>query len=98
MDFKRVLIVLLLSCSCLICHAQERVILDHEYGKNEYIDDRTASNKEYFGWAYTGASYSDAVWRIARITYTGTTFVLEWADSDQLFNNKMSEYELYTYG
>ena len=97
MDVKRVIAMVILLSICSLSYAQERVIVDRDYYKNEYIDDKTASNKEYFGWSYPGASYSDSVWRICRLTYTGTTFVVEWASGDHEFTHKMSEYELLTY-
>ena len=97
MDVKRGIVLVLLALCCTCAVAQERVILDTDYYKNEYINDKDNANKEYYAWAITGTAYTDARWRICRITYDGTTFVLQWADSNRNFDNVLSNYELLTY-
>ena len=52
-----------------------------------YDDDKTANNKEYFGWAKPNTATSVASWKIMRITYTGNNFVLDWAGGTQLYNS-----------
>ena len=94
---KKLISTLCLLILCTSCLAQERVIVDKEYYKLEYIDDKTASNKEYFGWALPGTAYTDAMWKVMRITYTGTHFVIEWADGNQNFDNIIYNYESLSY-
>lgn len=65
--------------------------------KIEYDDDKTANNKEYFGWAKIGSATSAAVWKIMRITYTGNDFVIEWCDGDFLYNNVFDNRASLTY-
>ena len=85
---KLISIVLLLFIS-VTCLAQQKVIIQKEYYTLEYDDDIAGSNIEYFGWsAFSGATESQAVWRIMRITYSGTDFIIQWADGNQNFDNK----------
>jgi hypothetical protein len=77
--------------------AQERVIIDTKYEKIEYIDDKTANSKEYFAWALIGTAYNAARWKIMRITYTGNTYVVEFADGNTNYDNTLSNYPTLTY-
>ena len=93
--FSLVLAVIVLFASIGYC--QEQVIIKKEYYKFEYIDDKTANNKEYFAWALIGSAYTDARWRIMRISYTGNDFVIQYADGDTEFNNVIANYPTLTY-
>lgn len=41
----------------------------------------------YKGWAVIGTENSDAVWKIARYTFTGDDLVVEWADGNNNYDN-----------
>jgi len=62
-----------------------------------YDDDKTANNKEYFGWAPTNVATSAAVWKIMRITYTDNDFIIEFADGNSLYDNVWDNRASLTY-
>lgn len=49
--------------------------------------DEATSTVTYVGEAATGTATSSALWRIKRLTQSGTVLLIEWADGDGLFNN-----------
>ena len=61
------------------------------------IDVGETSRVVYEGWAVNkGASTSDAVWKISKTSWSATsstsqTFVVEWLDSNELYDNKWTE-------
>jgi hypothetical protein len=50
------------------------------------VDD-ASSTVTYVGEAQTGSSELSAVWRIKKLTTTGTVLSIEWADGNQQFDN-----------
>ena len=52
-----------------------------------YDDDKTANNKEYFGWAQLDSLEGSTVWKILRITYSGNDWTLEYADGNSNYDN-----------
>ena len=83
-----ILIIGLLILPVISSYAQSQsVTVIKNIEKILYDDDKTANNKEYFGWAKPNSATSSAVWKIMRITYTGNDFVLEWAGGTQLYNS-----------
>ena len=47
-----------------------------------------SSNLIYFGSALPGSAKAAAVWRIAKLTYSGTDMTdLQWADGNSQFDN-----------
>lgn len=99
MGIKRVIIFLLLLIGiCVTCYSQEYVKIKKDYYTNEYDDDKTLNNCEYFGWsAFAGATESQAVWKIMKITYSGNDFIIQWANGNQDFSNKWEERATLTY-
>ena len=82
------LLILLLTLSPILVYAQtQSVTVIKNIEKILYDDDKSANNKEYFGWAKTGTATSAASWKIMRITYTGNDYVVEWAGGTQLYNS-----------
>ncbi len=65
--------------------------------KIEYDDDITGNSKEYFGWARKDSATTSAVWKIMRITYTGSDFVIEWAGGTEQYIFKWSERTTLSY-
>jgi len=53
-----------------------------------YDDDKSANNKEYFGWAKPNTATSESKWKIMRITYSGNDFTVEFADGNSLYDNE----------
>ena len=51
------------------------------------VFDGNSSSVQYVGEAATGSSEADPVWRIKRLSYTGGTIKITWADGDDLFDN-----------
>lgn len=49
--------------------------------------DEASSTVTYVGEAAVGSSLSTALWRIKRLTQSGTVLLIEWADGDSNFNN-----------
>lgn len=99
MGIKRIIAVLVLLVILVpSCFAQEYVKIERDYYTIEYDDDITGNNVEYFGWAsFFGATETQAVWRIMRITYSGTDFIVQWCDGDQDFNNSWQDRATLTY-
>lgn len=96
--FLIVLTVFFFITSFLPLYAQtQSVQIVKKTEKIEYDDDKTANNKEYFGWAKIGSATSAAVWKIMRITYTGNDFVLDWADGNMLYDNSWDNRSSLTY-
>lgn len=85
---KLALSILIIFCLVSPSFSQQEVIVVKKAEKFEYDDDLTVNNKEYFGWALTDTLTSVSRWKIMRITYTGTDFVIEWADGDQIYDNE----------
>ena len=84
---KWLLIVLLILSPVFVSAQTQSVTIIKNIEKVLYDDDKTANNKEYFGWAKPGTATSAASWKIMRITYTGNDFVVEWAGGTQLYNS-----------
>ena len=59
--------------------------------------DTTNNPTFYFGDAPMGATTSQAVWRIYRITVSGVVSI-KWADGDSEFNNVWDDRTTLTYG
>lgn len=93
MGLKRIIAITIILFSCsVICFSQEYVKIERDYYTIEYDDDIAGSNVEYFGWAsFFGATETQAVWRIMRITYSGTDFIVQWADGNQDFDNSWQD-------
>ena len=51
-----------------------------------YIDE-VSDTETYIGWTKSGLTTSEAYWRIAKVSTTGTVTSIEYADGDDLFNN-----------
>ena len=49
--------------------------------------DEVSSTVTYIGSAAPGSVTSSAVWRIKKISVSGTVTSIEYADSDELFDN-----------
>ena len=49
--------------------------------------DADSATVQYVGEAPISSSESSAVWKIYRMTYSGDSITIEWADGDDLFNN-----------
>lgn len=49
--------------------------------------DVASSTTTYIGRAYTGSSTSEAVWKIQRISSSGTVTTIDLADGNILFDN-----------
>lgn len=99
MGIKRIIAFLgILAILVPLCFAQEYVKIERDYYTIEYDDDIAGSNVEYFGWAsFFGATETQAAWRIMRITYSGTDFIVQWADGDQDFDNSWQDRATLTY-
>lgn len=52
--------------------------------------DEASSSVSYFGFASVGASESSSVWKIKKLTVTGSTTKLEWADGNNNYDNNWS--------
>lgn len=73
-----------------------QVQLDGDFLINVQIDSGD-SQIEYIGIAVIGSATSAAVWKIKRVTYTTGT-VIEYADSDEDFDNIFDNREALAYG
>ena len=94
----RWILILLLLLSPILSYAQTQTVqIVKSIEKVLYDDDKTANNKEYFGWAKPGSAEGSLVWKIMRITYTGNDFVLDWADGNQLYDNSWTNRASLTY-
>lgn len=49
--------------------------------------DGDSATVNYIGEAAFGSPTSSAVWRIKRLTLTGDSFVLDWAEGNDNFDN-----------
>jgi hypothetical protein len=49
--------------------------------------DGNSDTVQYVGEAPFGSSESDPVWRIFRLTYTGGSIALEWAEENDAFSH-----------
>lgn len=49
--------------------------------------DEASSTVTYVGEAATGTSLASALWRIKRLTQTGTVLLIEWANGNGNFTN-----------
>ena len=84
---RYLLLVMLLLLPIKLYAQTQTVTVVKNIEKIVYDDDKTANNKEYFGWAKPNTATSAATWKIMRITYTGNDFVLDWSDGNQLYDN-----------
>lgn len=75
----------------------QQVTVNQIGSKIVYDNDKSANNKEYFGWAKIGIATSAAKWKIMRITYVGDDFTVEWADGNQLYDNVWDNRTSLTY-
>lgn len=82
-----ILVLLVLLFFGVVYAGTQSVTVVENIEKIMYDDDKTANNKEYFGWAKTGSATSAAVWKMMRITYTGNDYTIEYADGNQLYDN-----------
>jgi len=60
------------------------------------VDD-ASSTVTYVGEAQTGSSESSAVWRIKRLTTSGSVLSIEWADGNMQFDNVWSDRTTLSY-
>lgn len=60
---------------------------DQGEDRTKRIDDYSVTDKTYIGVAESGASTSDAVWKIKVIDETGSDVVTKWADGDSEYDN-----------
>lgn len=57
-----------------------------------------SGNPEYVGEALPGSATSSAVWRIKKITWSGSNATrIEWADGDTKMNNIWDDYATLIY-
>lgn len=52
--------------------------------------DGTSATEQYVGEASFGSSEADAVWRIKKLTYSGSNISITWADGNDNFDNVWS--------
>jgi len=76
---KKIILSLILIFITTFAVAQEKI---------EYDDDKTANDKEYFGWALPDTGTGTSRWKIMRITYSGNDFVVEWNNGDHEYNGE----------
>lgn len=67
--------------------APERRIWDVSPGTYSTRVDEPSSTVTYVGESHTGTAAAAAGWRIKRMTISGTTTNIEWADGDDNFDN-----------
>ncbi|MDP2692289.1 MAG: hypothetical protein Q8O88_01455 [bacterium] len=60
--------------------------------------DEVDSNTLYVGEADVGTVDSASLWKIKKVTTTGTIIKIEWADSVQTFTKIWNNRTTYTYG
>ncbi len=60
--------------------------------------DEASSTVTYVGQAAAGSAESSAVWRIAKVTFSGTVTSVLYADSDISFNNIWDDRLSLSYG
>ena len=49
--------------------------------------DTNADGNTYFGWAPPGSATSEAVWKMQRMSVSGTVKTFAWADGDVSMDN-----------
>ncbi len=59
---------------------------------------RVSGTTTFVGRALPGSSTADAVWQIFRITESGQDVLLEWADSNDKFDNVYDDRAILAYG
>ena len=59
--------------------------------------DEASATVTYVGEAAAGSSTAAAVWRIKRITLTGSDLSIKWADGDTNFNNVWDDRAILSY-
>jgi hypothetical protein len=59
--------------------------------------DEASTTVTYFGEAIPGTSLSSALWRIKRLTVSGTVTITEWADGNGNFDNVWNDRASLTY-
>lgn len=62
-------------------------ILDTLNGLDSTLIDEASNTVTYVGKAPVGSATSAAVWRISKITISGTLTTVSWADGDPLADN-----------
>lgn len=55
--------------------------------RSQLVYDGDSTFVNYVGEAAFGVSESAAFWRIKRITYTGSSLKIDWADGNDAFDN-----------
>jgi len=81
--------------AAILAYADETSVAKNEM--IQYDNDISGNSKEYFGWAATNTATSAAAWKMMRITYTGTDFVLEWLDGGQDYTGTWDDRTTETY-
>lgn len=51
------------------------------------LTDVVSENLQYLGWGQPGSATNAPLWRIQRISKTGTVTSITWADGNQNFDN-----------
>lgn len=64
-------------------------IATESYEQSTRVDEASAT-VTYFGFAPVGSSESSSVWKIKRLTVSGSVTKLEYADGDTSYNNNWS--------
>lgn len=59
--------------------------------------DEASATVTYVGAAAAGASESDAVWQISRLTTSGSVLTVQWADGNTNFDNNWANRASLTY-
>ena len=60
--------------------------------------DEVSSTVTYVGFAGMGTATSSSLWRIMRVSVSGTVTSIEFADSNDLYDNKWDDRLTLTYG
>lgn len=80
-------------------NAVDHLMVIYEISSNEAIKiDDASSTISYIGYAEVGASTASGVWKICKITSSGTITSVEWADSNKLYDNIWDNRAVLTYG
>lgn len=59
--------------------------------------DEASSTVTYVGYAAAGSNTASAVWRLKRITISGTETIVEWCDGNTNFDNTYSGRATHSY-
>lgn len=59
--------------------------------------DEVNETTTYIGYAVPGSAYTDSVWRIKRITFSGNDVTEHYADGTDAFTKKWSDRDSYAY-